>query len=116
MLRYNVEQINDIRVISLEGQASVTERDVLQSLLEKEREIEDIYYILDLSHIFYIDSYGIGFLQNLIVTSKNRKNLIIVSDRDYIDYVIRFNKIDQMMNVKYLPTIEEALAKFKEMR
>jgi hypothetical protein len=82
--------------------------------MDKEKCLPDKNYILDLSRVFYIDSYGISFIQNIILGTEDRKNVIIVSDKDYINYVIRFNKIDKLLKVKFVPTLEGAIEKFGE--
>lgn len=115
MLKQTIEQINDIRVIRLEGQVSVMERHVLKEILEKEELTREHKYILDLSQVFYIDSYGIGFIQNLILSRQNSRQLIIVSSREYINYVIRFNKIHKLINVFFLDSIEAAVDKYRQM-
>ncbi len=115
MLKYNIEQINDIRVLSLEGQVSVMERHQLKDILDKEEETQECKYILDLSRVFYIDSMGIGFIQKLVIGHNNPRKLIIVSSKEYINYVIRFNKIHKLINVFFLESIEKAVEKFRKM-
>ncbi len=114
MLRYHIEQINNIRVLVIEGQISVTERDILKTVLDKEKDVRDTNYILDLSHVFYIDSYGISFIQNIILGANGKKQVTIVSDKDYINYVIRFNKIDKLLKVKFVSSLEEAIDRYRE--
>ena len=110
MLKYSIEQINKIRVLLFEGQISYMENEILKIIVTKEKEMKEVDYILDLSNVFYIDSYGISFLQNIILGSQNKRNLVIVSDRDYTAYIIRFNKLDKFYNVQVAKTIEEAIA------
>lgn len=114
MLRYRIEQINDIRILVVEGQISVSERDLLKNLLEKEKIVPESRYILDLSHVFYIDSYGISFIQNLILGADSKKRVTIVSDKDYINYVIRFNKIDKLLKVKFVSSMDDAIDRYRE--
>ncbi len=115
MLKHTIEQINDIRVIRLEGQVSVMERHPLKDILEKEEQTKEHKYILDLSHVFYIDSYGIGFIQNLVIAQHSSRKLIIVSSKEYINYVIRFNKIHKLINVFFMDSIETAVEKFRQL-
>ena len=113
MLKCNVEQINDIKVIVLEGQISVMERMVLKNILDKEKNNDQRKYILDLSNVFYIDSFGVAFFQNLLAGGTARRSLIIVSAKEYIRYVIRFNKLDKMMNIEIVLNMESAIKRFQ---
>jgi anti-anti-sigma factor len=115
MLKYSVEQMNNIRIIIMEGQVAVNERNTLKKILENEKDVKEVFYILNLSQVFYIDSFGISFLQNLILGNDNRRKLIIVSEKEYINYVIRFNKLDKLMNVKFVGSISDAVRLFESM-
>ncbi|OHD59805.1 MAG: hypothetical protein A2014_12195 [Spirochaetes bacterium GWF1_49_6] len=110
MLKYHIEQVNQVRIITLEGQLSILEKDVLRSILEKEKDVKEFEYILEFSQVFYIDSFGISFIQKVLLGDENKRKLIIVSDRDYIRYVLRFNKLDMMMNVSFAKNLDEALS------
>ncbi|OHD54196.1 MAG: hypothetical protein A2Y33_12895 [Spirochaetes bacterium GWF1_51_8] len=112
MLKYHVEQVNQVRIITLEGQLSIMEKDVLRGILDKEKDVKENEYILEFSQVFYIDSFGISFIQNILLGNSQKRKLIIVSDREYIRYVLRFNKLDKMMNVSFARNLEEGLGVF----
>jgi anti-anti-sigma factor len=109
MLKYHIEQVNQVRIITLEGQLSIQEKDILRNILEKEKKVKEFEYILEFSQVFYIDSFGISFIQKILLGDETKRKLVIVSDRDYIRYVLRFNKLDMMMNVSFAKNVDEAL-------
>lgn len=108
MLRYEIREVNRIRVMRLSGQLSVTERTALRDILQKES-FEADGLVVDMSQVFYIDSFGIYFLQNLLLKGSPKMKFAFVSNESYINYVLRFNKLDKMFEFEFVDTVENAV-------
>lgn len=109
MVKFEISQVNRFRIIKCRGQMSYLEKLEIDNLLNQEKKLSDLNYVLELNDVYYIDSYGISLIQKLAALKDKSINLFIVVDKDYIDYILRFTKIDLYPLIKIVSSMQEVI-------
>ena len=79
-----------------------------RKFLDKSNDRNISSLILDLSHVTYLDSTGLGALTNFHQTIQDKQSLAIVNCNDQLGTTLKVTKIDQVIPI--FETLEKAFA------
>lgn len=107
-MNVNVEDVDGVKILHLEGDLSGTGRNILVEVVTDLLAAPQARLIIDLGQVHYMNSAGLGDLVRLVAQANVQEARVVLANLSaYISGVIEMTKLNRFFEIH--PTIEDAL-------
>jgi anti-sigma B factor antagonist len=102
-----------IAVIEIPERLTIDTADELKQMLKDYVENGVVKIVMNLENTNYMDSSGLGaIVSKIAVTRSNKGDIRLARVKKYVEYLLELTHLDKIL--KSYPTVEEAVASFKD--